>query len=58
VFGHHMMALILVSVYTFLERIFCLKSPIEYSMRVQRNQGMGLDLSQHDETLFPIECAD
>jgi hypothetical protein len=48
------MALILVSVYTFFERIFCLKSP----MGVFRESGgiMGLDLSQHDETL--IECAD
>jgi hypothetical protein len=36
-----MMALILVSVYTFLERIFCLKSPIEYSMRVPEESGYG-----------------
>jgi hypothetical protein len=37
VFGHHMMALILVSVYTFFGRIFCLKSPIElFNARFQR----------------------
>jgi ammonia channel protein AmtB len=27
-------------------------------MRVLEESEMGLDLSQHDETLFPIECAD
>jgi hypothetical protein len=35
------------------ERIFCLKSPIELFQCVfWRNQIMGLDLSQHDETCF------
>jgi Amt family ammonium transporter len=54
-----MMALILVSVYTFFERIFCLKSPIElFNACFRESEIMGLDLSQHDETLFPIECAD
>lgn len=60
VFGHHMMALILVSIYTFFGAYILFKiTNYIIPMRVSEEaEVMGLDLSQHDETLFPIECAD
>lgn len=60
VFGHHMMALVLVSIYTFFGAYILFKITNRIiPMRVSEEaEIMGLDLSQHDETLFPIECAD
>jgi Amt family ammonium transporter len=60
VFGHHMTALMLVSIYTFFGAYFLFKITNRIiPMRVsEESEIMGLDLSQHDETLFPIECAD
>jgi ammonium transporter, Amt family len=60
VFGHHMMALVLVSVFTFFGAMFLFKLtnkiiPLRVS---EESEAIGLDLSQHDETLFPIECVD
>ncbi len=58
VFGHHMMALVLVSIYTFFGAILLFKLTNKIiPMRVsEESEAIGLDLSQHDETLFPIEC--
>lgn len=60
VFGHHMLALLLVSIYTFFGAYILFKITDKIiPMRVsEESEVMGLDLSQHDETLFPIECAD
>ncbi|MFM2368288.1 MAG: hypothetical protein RL619_588 [Bacteroidota bacterium] len=60
VFGHHMMALVLVSIYTFFGAFLLFKITNRIiPMRVSEEaEIMGLDLSQHDETLFPIDCAD
>jgi Amt family ammonium transporter len=60
VFGHHIMALVLVSVYTFFGAYILFKITNRIiPMRVsEESEIMGLDLSQHDETLFPIECAE
>ncbi len=60
VFGHHMMALILVSIYTFFGAMFLFKLTNKIiPMRVsEESEAIGLDLSQHDETLFPIECVE
>jgi Amt family ammonium transporter len=60
VFGHHMTALVLVSVYTFFGAYILFKITNKIiPMRVsEESEIMGLDLSQHDETLFPIKCAD
>jgi len=60
VFGHHMTALMLVSIYTFFGAYFLFKITNRIiPMRVsEESEIMGLDLSQHDETLFPIECAE
>ncbi|MFV5693973.1 ammonium transporter [Flavobacterium sp. LB3P122] len=60
VFGHHMMALVLVSIYTFFGAFLLFKITNRIiPMRVSEEaEIMGLDLSQHDETLFPIECSD
>lgn len=60
VFGHHMMALVLVSIFTFFGAMFLFKLtnkiiPLRVS---EESEAIGLDLSQHDETLFPIECVD
>jgi Amt family ammonium transporter len=59
VFGHHIMALVLVSIYTFFGAYILFKITNKIiPMRVsEESEVMGLDLSQHDETLFPIECA-
>jgi Amt family ammonium transporter len=60
VFGHHMIALVLVSVYTFFGAYILFKITNKIiPMRVsEESEVMGLDLSQHNETLFPIECAE
>jgi ammonium transporter, Amt family len=60
VFGHHMMALALVSIFTFFGAFILFKITDKIiPMRVsEESEVMGLDLSQHDETLFPIECAE
>ena len=60
VFGHHMMALVLVSIYTFFGAflLFKITNRIIHMRVSEEAEIMGLDLSQHDETLFPIECAD
>lgn len=60
VFGHHMIALVLVSVYTFFGAFILFKITNKIiPMRVsEESEVMGLDLSQHNETLFPIECAE
>jgi len=60
VFGHHIMALVLVSIYTFFGAYILFKITDKIiPMRVsEESEIMGLDLSQHNETLFPIECAD
>ncbi|HEX9152389.1 MAG TPA: ammonium transporter [Flavobacterium sp.] len=60
VFGHHMAALVLVSIYTFFGAFLLFKITNRIiPMRVSEEaEIMGLDLSQHDETLFPIECAE
>ena len=60
VFGHHMMALVLVSIFTFFGAYFLFKITNRIiPMRVsEESEGIGLDLSQHDETLFPIECTE
>ncbi len=60
VFGHHMMALVLVSIFTFFGAMLLFKLtnriiPLRVS---EESEAIGLDLSQHDETLFPIECVD
>jgi Amt family ammonium transporter len=60
VFGHHMMALVLVSIFTFFGAylLFKLTNWI-IPMRVSHeSEVIGLDISQHDETLFPIECSE
>jgi Amt family ammonium transporter len=55
-----MMALVLVSIYTFFGAFLLFKITNRIiPMRVSEEaEIMGLDLSQHDETLFPIDCAD
>lgn len=60
VFGHHMMALVLVSLFTFFGAYFLFKVTNRIiPMRVsEESEGVGLDISQHDETLFPIECTE
>ncbi|MCG9791675.1 ammonium transporter [Flavobacterium algicola] len=60
VFGHHMMALVLVSAFTFFGAYFLFKVTNRIiPMRVSpESENIGLDISQHDETLFPIECTD
>ena len=60
VFGHHMMALVLVSIFTFFGAYILFKITDKIiPMRVsEESEGIGLDISQHDETLFPIECSE
>ena len=60
VFGHHMMALVLVSIFTFFGAYILFKITNSIiPMRVSKeSEGIGLDISQHDETLFPIECSE
>lgn len=60
VFGHHMMALVLVSIFTFFGAYILFKITNRIiPMRVSKeSEGIGLDISQHDETLFPIECSE
>ena len=60
VFGHHMVALVLVSIFTFFGAYFLFKITNRIiPMRVsEESEIIGLDLSQHDETLFPIECTE
>lgn len=57
VFAHHMIALVLVSLYTFFGAYFLFKFTDKIiPMRVtEESEQMGLDLSQHDETLEPNE---
>lgn len=59
VFGHHMMALILVSVFTFLGSILLFKvTNFFIPLRVsEESEHIGLDISQHDETLDPHKDA-
>ncbi|WP_367756683.1 ammonium transporter [Flavobacterium sp. WC2430] len=60
VFGHHMVALVLVSIFTFFGAYILFKITNRIiPMRVsEESEIIGLDLSQHDETLFPIECTE
>lgn len=60
VFKHHMVALVLVSIFTFFGAYILFKITNKIiPMRVsEESEGIGLDLSQHDETLFPIECTE
>lgn len=60
VFGHHMMALVLVSIFTFFGAYLLFKlTDRMIPMRVsEESEIIGLDISQHDETLFPIECSE
>ena len=60
VFGHHMAALVLVSIFTFFGAYILFKITNRIiPMRVSKeSEGIGLDISQHDETLFPIECSE
>ncbi|MGA9638830.1 ammonium transporter [Flavobacterium sp.] len=60
VFGHHMAALVLVSIFTFCGAYLLFKITNRIiPMRVsEESEGIGLDISQHDETLFPIECSE
>lgn len=60
VFGHHMLALLLVSIFTFFGAYILFKiTDAIIPMRVsEESEKMGLDLSQHDETLYPIECTE
>ena len=53
VFAHHMMALVLVSAFTFLGSLILYKvTDIIISLRVaEDSESIGLDLSQHDESL-------
>ncbi|MNY27890.1 Ammonium transporter NrgA [compost metagenome] len=55
VFGHHMMALVLVSIFTFFGAYFLFKvTNFIIPLRVsEESEHIGLDLSQHDETLDP-----
>ena len=52
VFAHHMMALVLVSAFTFLGSLVLYKlTDIIIPLRVaEDSESIGLDLSQHDET--------
>lgn len=60
VFAHHMIALVLVSIFTFFGAYLLFKITNRIiPMRVsEESEIIGLDLSQHDETLFPIECTE
>jgi Amt family ammonium transporter len=55
VLGHHMMALVLVSIFTFFGAYFLFKvTNFIIPLRVsEESEHIGLDLSQHDETLDP-----
>ena len=55
VFAHHMMALVLVSLFTFFGAYLLFKvTNLIIPMRVsEESEHIGLDLSQHDETLEP-----
>lgn len=53
VFGHHMLALVLVSVFTFFGAILLYKiTDFIIPLRVsEESEHLGLDLSQHDESI-------
>jgi Amt family ammonium transporter len=55
VFSHHMIALVLVSIFTFFGAYFLFKvTNFIIPLRVsEESEHIGLDLSQHDETLDP-----